>query len=103
MYIQYLGEIVPPPHHNAMGVRIQVTFLNLYYPSSRPLSHLDVIKVPDIVDLTANFQFLNLRFQKCFLFVPEMFASMSPYIVQIIYIALARIFYPLHFSLLPLI
>jgi hypothetical protein len=55
MYIQYLGEIVPPPHHNAVGVRNQVTFLILYYPSSRPIPVLDVIntpiQVPDIVDL----------------------------------------------------
>jgi len=32
MYIQYLGEIVPPSRHNAVGVCNQVTFLILYYP-----------------------------------------------------------------------
>jgi hypothetical protein len=39
-----------------VGVRNQVTFLILYYPSSRLIPLLDVIntpiQVPDIVDLT---------------------------------------------------
>jgi hypothetical protein len=34
-------------------------------------------------------------------FVPEMSASIPSYLVQSIYIALARILYPLYFSLLP--
>ena len=61
MYIQNLGEIVPPPRHNAVGVCNQVTFLSLYYPSSRliPLLHVinAPIQVPDIVNLTVSFQF----------------------------------------------
>jgi len=36
-------------------------------------------------------------------FVPEMPANFTPYLVQIIYIALAWILYPLNFSPLPLI
>jgi len=36
-------------------------------------------------------------------FAPEMSASIMSYIVQTIYIALAWVMYPLHFSLLPLI
>jgi len=36
-------------------------------------------------------------------FVPKMSASITSYIVQIIYIASAWILYPLHVSLLPLI
>ena len=36
-------------------------------------------------------------------FVPEMSANFTSYTVQIIYIALAWILYPLHFSPLPLI
>ena len=107
MYIQYLGEIVPPPRHNAVGVHNQVTFLILYYPCSRLIPLLDVInapiQVPDIVDLTVGFQFPNFTFLICLLFVPEMSASIQSYLVQSIYIALARILYPLHFSLLPLI
>ena len=104
MYIQYLGEIVPPPRHNAVGVCNQVTFLILYYPSSRLIPPLHVInapiQVPDIVNLTVNFQFLNFSYQICLLFVPEMSASLPSYIVQIICIALARILYILRFSLL---
>jgi hypothetical protein len=61
MYIQYLGEIVPPPRHNAVRVCNQVTFLILYYNSSRLLPLLEVInapiQVPDIVDLTVSFKF----------------------------------------------
>jgi len=105
MYIQYLGEIFPPPHHNAVGVCNQVTFLILYYVSSRLIPLLHVINapilVPVIVNLTVSFQFFNFSSQICLLFVPEMSASNPSYIVQIIYIALARILYPLHFSLLP--
>ena len=36
-------------------------------------------------------------------FVPEMPANFTPYLVRIIYIALAWILYPLNFSPLPLI
>jgi hypothetical protein len=90
MYIQYLGEIVLLSPHNAVGVCNQVTFLILYYPSSRLIPLLDVIntpiQVPDIVDLTVSFQFLKFRIQICLLFVPEMSASIPPYIVQLIYI-----------------
>jgi hypothetical protein len=85
MYIQYLGEIVPPPRHNAVGVCNQVTFLIFYYPSSRLIPILDAINTPiqvsDIVDLTVSFQFLNFSYKICLLFVPEMSASSTSYIV----------------------
>jgi len=42
-------------------------------------------------------------FQICLLFVPEMSAGITSYMVQIIYIAFAWVMYPLHFSMLPLI
>src|SRR5215471_19158143 len=107
MYIQYLGKIVSPPRHITAGVCHQVTFLILYYNSSRLVPLLEVINSPiqvaDIVDLTVSFKFLNFSFQICLLFIPEISASTPSYIVQIIYIALAWILYPLHFSLLPLI
>ena len=90
-----------------MGVCNQLYFLVLYYNRSRLVSLLEFIKapiqVPDIVDLTLSFKFLNFSFQICLHFVPKMSASFTSYIVQIIYIALAWILYPLHFSLLPLI
>src|SRR5215475_4389398 len=80
MYIQYLGETVLPSHHNAVGVHNQVTFLILFYRSSRLIPLLDVIntpiQVPDIVDLTVNFQFLNFRFKYAFfLFLKYLLAS----------------------------
>src|SRR5215469_129200 len=107
MYIQYLGEIVPPPRHNTVGVSDQIFFLVFYYNSSRLVPLLEVInapiQVPDILNLTVSFEFLNFSFQICLLFVPEMSASITSYIVQIIYIASAWIPYALHFSLLPLI
>ena len=87
MYIQYLGEIVPPPRHNAVGVRKQVTFPILYYPSYRLIPLLRVIiapiQVPDIVNLTVSFQFLNFSSQICLLFVPVMSASIPSYIVTV--------------------
>ena len=54
------------------------------------------------VDLTVSFKLLNFSFQICLLFVPKMSASITSYIVHIIYIALAWILYQLHFNLLPL-
>ena len=44
----------------------------------------------------------DFGFQICLPFVPEMSASFTSYIGQIIYTGLAWILYPLHFSLLPL-
>ena len=58
------------------------------------------IQVPDVFDLTVSFKFLNFSSH---LFVPEISANFMSYIGQIIYIALAWILYPLHFSPLPLI
>ena len=69
MYIQQLGEIVLPPCHNTVGVCNQISFLVLYYNSSRLVPLLKVInapiQVPDIVDLTVTFQFLDFSFQIC--------------------------------------
>ena len=106
MYIQYLVEIVLPPRHSTVGVCKQLSFLVLYYKSSRLLSILKIINVPiqviEIVDLTVSFKFLNFSFHICLSFVPKMSASNTSYIVQIIYIASAWILYPLHSSMLPM-
>jgi len=81
MYIQRLGEIVPPPRHNTVGVCNQISILVLYYNSSRLVPLLEVINAPTqapyIVDLTVSFKFLDFSFQICLLFVPEMSASNS--------------------------
>jgi len=102
-----LGEIVPPPSQNTVGVCNQITYVILHYSSSRLVTLLKVIdapiQVPNIFYLIVSFKFLNCSFQICLLFVPEMSASFTSYIVLIIDIALAWIMYPLHFSLLPLI
>jgi hypothetical protein len=95
MYIQYLGEIVPSPSQNTVGVCNQITFLALYCSSYRLVTLREVIfaslQVPDIYYLTVSFKFLNFSFPICLLFVPEIPASITSYIVQIIYIALAWI------------
>ena len=64
---------------------------------------MPLYKVPNIFYITVSFKFLNFSFQICLLFVLEMSASITSYIVQIIYVALAWVMYPLHFGLLPLI
>jgi len=57
MYIQQLGEIFLPPCHNNVGVCNQISFLVLYYNSSRLEPLLKVInaliQVPDIVGNTS--------------------------------------------------
>ena len=93
MHVEQLGEIIPPPIHNNVGVCNQVTFLILNYITSRFVPLLKVIdapiKVPNVLDLTVSFEFLNFSSQISFLFVPEMSANFTPYTVQIIYLALA--------------
>jgi len=90
-----------------VGVCNQVAFLILNYITSRLVSLLKVndalIQLPNVLDLTVSFKFLNFISQICLLFVPEMSANFTPYTVQIIYLALGWILYPLHFSPLPLI
>ena len=41
-----MGEIVPPPSHNTVGVCNQVAFLILYYITSRLVPLLKVTDVP---------------------------------------------------------
>jgi hypothetical protein len=72
MYIQYLGEIVPPPSQNTVGVCNRITFVILHYISSRLVTLLKVIDaplhVPNILNLTVSFNFLNFSFQIYLLF-----------------------------------
>ena len=90
-----------------MGVCNQVAFLILYYITSRLLPLLQVtdapVQVSNVLDLIVSFKFLNFSSQICLLFVPEMPANFTPYLVQLIHIVLAWILYPLNFSPLPLI
>jgi hypothetical protein len=104
MYIQYLGEIVPPPSQNTVGVCNQITVVILHYISSRLITLLKVIdaplKFPNIFYLTVSIKFMNFSFQICILFVPEMSGSITSYIVQIICIVLVWVTYSFHFSVL---
>jgi hypothetical protein len=78
MYIQYLGEIVPPPRHNTLGVCNQVTFPILYYNSSRLVALLEVINalykfqillILLLVSISSilAFKYAFFFFQKCLL------------------------------------
>jgi hypothetical protein len=67
MYIQQLKEMIPPPSQNTVGACNQITFLTLYYMSSRLVTLLKVIDAPiqvfDILVLTVCFKFSNFSFQ----------------------------------------
>ena len=67
MYIQQLGEMVPPPSQDTVGFCNQITLLIVYYISSRLVTPVKVIYAPlhisDILVLTVSFQFINLSFQ----------------------------------------
>jgi len=106
MHVEELGEIFPTPSHNTVGVCNQVSFLILYYITSRvvpPLKVTDVaIQIPNILDLNVNFKILNFGSQICLNFFPEKFANFTPYLIQIIHIALVWTLYPLNFSPLAL-
>ena len=90
MHIEELGETVPPPSHNIVGVCHQVTILILHYITSRLVPILKVIdapiQVPNVLDLTVSLKLLNFISQLCLLFVPEMSANFTSYIIQNIYI-----------------
>ena len=75
-----------------MGVCNQITLLILYYISSRLVTILKLNDAPTHVsntfDLNVTLKFINLSFQIFLLFVPEMSASFTSYIVYIIDIVL---------------
>jgi len=83
MHVEQLGEIIPPPIHNTVGVCNQVAFLILNYIISRLVPLLKVIDAPiqvsNILDISVSFEFLNFSSQICFLFVPEMSANFTSY------------------------
>ena len=62
-----------------------ITFLILYYISSRLVTLLKIIASPiqvsDIFDLTVRFKFINIFFQIFLLFVTEMSTTLTCYIV----------------------
>ena len=83
------------------------TFLILIYVTSRLVPLLNIIdasvQIPNVVNFALSYMFLNFSSQIFLLFIPEMSANFSSYTVQIIYITLAWILYPLHFCPLLLI
>jgi hypothetical protein len=88
VFIQQLGEMIPPPSQNTVEVCDQVTVLILYYISSRLVPLLKVtdtpIQVSDILVLIVCFMLINFSFQIFLLFVPETSTSFPSYVVQII-------------------
>ena len=58
MYIEYLGEMVPPPSQNSVLICNQITLLILHYISSRLVTLLQVadapVHVPNIFRLTLS-------------------------------------------------
>jgi hypothetical protein len=75
--------MVPPYSQNTVGICNQITLLFLYYISSRLVTFLKVIdvQVSDILHLTVNIKVIDFRFQKFFLFVPEMSNRITSFIV----------------------
>jgi len=67
MYIQQLREMIPPPTQNTVGICNQITFLVLYYISSRlvPLrKFIDApIQVPNIFILLLVLSSSTLAFR----------------------------------------
>jgi len=99
--------MVPSPRQYAVGACKRITFLIFYHIRPRVVTFLTIIDAPiqgpRIFYITFSFMSLNFRFQILLLFVSAMYANTTSYIVQIIYIALAWVLYPLHFSLFPFI
>jgi len=85
IYTEQLKEIIPPPSQNTVGVCNQISLLIFYYISSRLVTFLKIIvtslQVSDVFDLTVSFKLTNFRFQIFLLFVLEMSAGFTSYIV----------------------
>ena len=83
MYIQQLGEVFPSPSQNTVPVCNQITFLILYYISSRLVTLLIVTDAPtqvsNIFYLTVSFKVPKFSFQiSLLLFLKCLLASSSP-------------------------
>jgi len=65
MYIQQMGEIIPAPSQNTVGVCKPITYVILYYISSRLVTLLKVsdapIQVSDIFLYYSEFQVHNFN------------------------------------------
>jgi len=85
MYTVWLREMVPPPSHSTVGFCKQITLLIFYYISIRLVTLLKItdapIQVSYIFYLAGSFKFINFIFQTFLLFVPEMSACFTSYIV----------------------
>jgi len=85
MYIQLLGEMVPPPSQGTVRVCNEITLLILYYTNSRLITVFKVTDIPiqvsDVFLLTVSFKFINFSFQIFLMFVPEMCSNFMSYIV----------------------
>ena len=82
MHVEQLGEIVPPPSHNTVGVCNQVSLLILNYITSRLVPLLKVtdapIQVPNVLDVTVSFKFFYLSSQ---IFLLSHTGSIDPVVV----------------------
>jgi len=66
MHVEQLGEIIPPPIHNTVGVRNQVAFLSLNYITSRLVPLLKVIDAPiQVPNVSDERLFENKCFPAC--------------------------------------
>jgi len=87
--------MIQPPIQKTVGICKQIILLLLYYISSRLVILLKVtdapIQVPNIFYLTIRLKILSFGSQLFFIFDPQMSASFTTYIVEIIFVALAWI------------
>jgi len=66
MYIEQLGEKLPPPSQNTVGISNQITLLILYYVSSGLVNFIKVIDAPIQVSniLGLSFKFIKFSFSR---------------------------------------
>jgi hypothetical protein len=83
-----MREIVPPPSQNTAAVCNEITFLILYYISSRQITILKVTdaftQVLNIFYLTVSFKFLNLASRYTVWYCVELLTEGRPFIIEII-------------------
>jgi len=85
MYIEQLRDMFSPPSYNTLVVCKHIILLIPYYISFRLVTFLKIIgfliQISDIFYFSVTFRFIILSFQIFLLFVREMSASFTSYIV----------------------
>jgi len=96
-----MNLVLSPFTYSPLSLLAFTKYSTLSFNSKYAYKLVTILKVIDALiqdELTVSFKFFDFIFQFYFLFVPEMSASITSYIVQTLYIVLPSIMYLLRFT-----